>query len=174
MVWGVEKFSIYLMSVSFTIRTDAEANEFIFNGSHRIGRRAVSRAESWALRLQPYSFNVKRVPGNSNLADALSRLVKQNVPDKSFDETADDRHLLYFLDTGAMEISWNDIEILSEDDKEILEVRKSLETGQWAPYLRRYELQAKDLRMCGSIVFRSEKIVLPEALRRKAIQSAHQ
>lgn len=56
MVWGVERFSMYLMSISFVIRTDAESNEFIFNGMHRIGKRAVSRAEAWALRLQPYNF----------------------------------------------------------------------------------------------------------------------
>lgn len=51
MVWGVERFSMYLMSISFVIRTDAESNEFIFDGMHRIGKRSVSRAEAWALRL---------------------------------------------------------------------------------------------------------------------------
>lgn len=58
MVWGVERFSMYLLSIEFTIRTDAESNEFIFGGLHRIGKRAVSRAEAWALRLQPYNFKV--------------------------------------------------------------------------------------------------------------------
>lgn len=58
MVWGVERFSVYLLNIAFTIRTDAESNEFIFGGSHRIGKRAVSRAEAWALRLQPYNFKV--------------------------------------------------------------------------------------------------------------------
>lgn len=74
-VWGIEKFSTYLTSKFFTVRTDAAANEFIFNGQHRIGKRAVSRAEAWALRLQPYHFEVKRVPGNMNIADVVSRLV---------------------------------------------------------------------------------------------------
>lgn len=59
MVWAVERFSVYLLNISFTIRTDAESNEFIFGGSHRIGKRAVSRAEAWALRLQPYNFKVR-------------------------------------------------------------------------------------------------------------------
>jgi hypothetical protein len=70
-VWGIERFTIYLLNVSFTIRTDAESNEFIFGGMHRIGKRAVSRAEAWALRLQPYDFKVVRVPGEINTAHYL-------------------------------------------------------------------------------------------------------
>ncbi|KXJ75942.1 hypothetical protein RP20_CCG010604 [Aedes albopictus] len=63
-VWGVERFAYYLSSRSFVIRTDAEANQFIFGGKHRIGKRAVSRAEAWALRLQPFDFSIQRVPGD--------------------------------------------------------------------------------------------------------------
>lgn len=174
MVWGVEKFSMYLMSISFTIRTDAEANEFIFSGLHRIGRRAVTRAESWALRLQPFTFVVKRIPGNLNLADALSRLVKQNLPKKSFDDDADEKHLLYYLDTGAMEISWREIEEASEFDNELSRVRDAIKTNEWDAGLGRYETQAKELRVFGCLIFKNDRIVLPQVLRRKAIQSAHQ
>ncbi|XP_062553824.1 uncharacterized protein LOC134219143 [Armigeres subalbatus] len=62
-VWGVERFSPYLLSKSFIIRTDAEANEYIFNSTHRLGKRATTRAESWALRLQQYDYTIERVPG---------------------------------------------------------------------------------------------------------------
>lgn len=57
-VWGVERFSFYLTGRRFTVRTDATANEFIYNCQHRIGKRAVSRAEAWSLRLQPYDFQI--------------------------------------------------------------------------------------------------------------------
>lgn len=66
-VWGVERFTTYLLSKSFIVRTDSEANEYIFNGKYRLGRRAISRAESWALRLQQYEFSIKRVPGELQL-----------------------------------------------------------------------------------------------------------
>lgn len=174
MVWGVERFSIYLMSIFFTIRTDAESNEFIFGGLHRIGKRAVTRAESWALRLQPYNFIVSRIPGEMNVADALSRLVKQSQPTRSFDEEADDKHLLYLIDSGGIEITWNEIECLSENDNELMEVRESIETGRWKKNLNRYESQAKELHVFGSLVFKGDKFVIPMALRTRAIDSAHQ
>lgn len=174
MVWGVEKFSMYLMSISFTIRTDAEANEFIFGGLHRIGRRAVTRAEAWALKLQPYSFTVRRIPGNMNIADALSRLVVQNPPDKSFDDETDDKHLLYFLDTGAMELTWDEIASSSEQDKELCSVKAAIETGQWESGLRRYESQSRNLRSLGFTIFKNDQVILPQALRNTAIRSAHQ
>ncbi|XP_062537680.1 uncharacterized protein LOC134206005 [Armigeres subalbatus] len=37
-VWAVEKFSFYLLAKSFVVRTDAEANQFIFNSNHRLGK----------------------------------------------------------------------------------------------------------------------------------------
>lgn len=131
MVWGVERFSMYLMSKCFVIRSDAESNEFIFNGLHRIschGKRAVSRAEAWALRLQPYNFKVERIPGEMNVADALSSLLTDPQPEESFDDT-DEKHLLFYLDSGSMDIRWSDIEKESEEDQELINVRTALLTG---------------------------------------------
>lgn len=173
MVWGVEKFSTYLMSIEFTIRSDAESNEFIFGGMHRIGKRAVSRAEAWALRLQPYNFTVERIPGNENLADTLSRLIGDTPLTEPFDDAAD-RHLLYLLDAGEMDLSWNEIEVQAEEDVEQSEVREALKTGQWEGHLRCYESQAKYLRTLGSLIFKEDRVVLPNKLRDKALITAHQ
>lgn len=100
-VWGIERFASYLLSRHFTVRTDAEANEFIFGSNHRIGRRALSRADAWALRLQPFDFEIKRVPGESNVADALSRLIHHSQEAIPFDEDVDN-HYLFALDTGGL------------------------------------------------------------------------
>lgn len=172
-VWGVERFSSYLLSKTFTIRTDSEANEYIFNGSHRLGRRATTRAESWALRLQSYDFNIERVPGYENVADALSRLVQTTQDTTPFDEDDDENHFLYTLDAGNMEITWSDVESCSETDAELELVRDALESNVWPGALRKYEAQKKSLHYLGSMVFKGDKIVLPLSLRLKAMRAAH-
>lgn len=171
-VWGVERFSTYLLSKSFVIRTDAEANEYIFNSSHRFGKRATSRAESWALRLQSYDYSIERVPGDKNVADSLSRLIKQTQDSDPFDDD-DESHFLYSLDIECMEISWSEIEKHSETDVELQLVLDALQHNVWPDKLRKYEAQKKNLHYLGSTIFKDDKTVLPLALRTKAMTAAH-
>ena len=58
-VWAVERFHYYLAGLKFTLYSDYRALQFIFKGAFRINKRAKSRAESWALRLQHYDFDIK-------------------------------------------------------------------------------------------------------------------
>lgn len=173
MVWGIERFNFYLMGKTFAVRTDAEANEFIFGKGLKSNKRAITRAESWALRLQTYDFTVKRIPGHLNVADALSRLISKSQIDEPFEED-DERHLLYSLDAGSMNITWQDIQIESETDSELQSVREAIESGVWPNNLVRYEAQSRDLRVYGPMVFKEDKVVLPSELQLTAMEEAHQ
>lgn len=172
-VWGVERFAYYLTSKQFVVRTDSEANEYIFGGLHRTSRRAISRAEAWALRLLPYQFRIERIPGDLNVADALSRLIHKSQVDESFDED-NDKHMLYALDAGSMSISLAEIQLAAENDNELDDVKLALETGKWPDKLRRYESESKNLKIFGSLVLKNYLIVLPGGLRRRALETAHQ
>lgn len=107
------------------------------------------------------------------MADALSRLVKESQSLESFDDS-NEKHLLYFLDTGTVEFTWEDIEIEAEKDAELNRVREAIRDNRWDKSLKRYEAEAKNLRVLGGLVFMNDRVILPYALRDGALNSAHQ
>uniref|UniRef100_A0A182YMW3 RNA-directed DNA polymerase n=1 Tax=Anopheles stephensi TaxID=30069 RepID=A0A182YMW3_ANOST len=154
-VWAVERFKYYLTSINFTIWTDSTANMFIFGGQFRSGKRSITRAESWALRLQPFNFQIRCVPGVRNIADVVSRLISKCQADEPFDKDEEEH-------------------MASEEDKELAEVRRSIETGKWPRHLSRYECLEKQLRTLDPLDFKDNLIVLPILLRKKAIETSHE
>lgn len=72
-----------------------------------------------------------------------------------------------------MNITWNDVELASESDKELIAVRMALVSGNWPEHLRRYEAQCKVLRNFGAIVFKEDRTVLPYRIRSKALSTPH-
>ena len=44
--------------------------ERIFNPKHKTS----TRVERWSLRLQPFMFNIRHIPGKDNPTDVLSRM----------------------------------------------------------------------------------------------------
>jgi len=66
---------VYLNDVEFELYTDHKPLETIY--SSRLKRCA--RIERWILRLQPYKFQVQYPPGEQTVADPLSRLLHENL-----------------------------------------------------------------------------------------------
>lgn len=83
-VWAVEHYSYFLLGRPFVLRTDAQGVTFILDRSRENTKRALTRADGWALRLSPYKFLVEHVSGRENIADPSSRLYDGN--DGPFEE----------------------------------------------------------------------------------------
>ena len=75
-VWACVRFHIYLYGKLFTLYTDHKPLEVIYN----LKSKPLPPIERWALRLQPYTFNVVHIAGKTNPADVLSRLPLENQP----------------------------------------------------------------------------------------------
>ena len=69
-VWGCERFRLYLYGTTFDIYTDHKPLKIIYSPTSKLP----ARIKRWSLRLQPYKFCVKYSPGIDNLTDVLSRL----------------------------------------------------------------------------------------------------
>lgn len=178
-VWGVEKYSYYLLGREFEIYTDHEPLEFIFVRSKANDRRSLTRAEGWALRFSMYSFKMCHVTSKRNIADPLSRMCEQS--DDAFDED-EGHYAIANIETNpdVSNIGENHLMISSEEvlnetesDETLKAVKCSLESDNWPIALRKYELVKDELSIQANMVLRGNRIVLPEALHSRAIEIAH-
>ncbi|XP_062554188.1 uncharacterized protein K02A2.6 isoform X1 [Armigeres subalbatus] len=168
-VWAVEKFYLYLFGLHFTVFTDHKTLEYIYGGKHRDGRHACSRAESWALRLLPFDFEVKHIPGVSNISDILSRLRPASV--SAFDD--DSEHFLFAIGDNPLAISLDEIIEETRRDEMLIAVTNALQTDEWPKHLFRYQAFRKELGIIKGEIVRDERIILPDRLRTKALDIAH-
>jgi len=70
-VWGVQKFSHYLLGTHFVLETDHHPLQYLHQAKFQSGRLM-----RWSLVMQPYRFTVRAIKGSENVgADFLSRFV---------------------------------------------------------------------------------------------------
>lgn len=175
-VWAVERFQSLLRGIKFTIRTDNEGNEFIFGEEHKYGKRGVTRAEAWALRLQPYQFEIKRVSGKDNIADIFSRLVRetQGEQDSISDVEQSESHILT-IDIESEEIvTTQQVLIATESDEELQAIIRAIRSGKWDGIAPQMKKISKNLSTEAGLVLFQDRLVIPQKLKRQTLKTAHQ
>ena len=171
LVWACERFHPYIYGAEFELVTDHKPLEFIFSPRSKPS----ARIERWVLRMQPYTYTVRYVKGRSNIADALSRLLPKTENDESIlnIEQAYIRFLAENATPSAM--TTREIERASDEDSELQSVRDCLLHGSW------YQLENKqfltiqsELSAIGKLVLRGTRIVIPQSLRSRTLELAHE
>jgi hypothetical protein len=136
-----------------------------------------ARLERWVLRLQPYDFEVQYIPGKSNIADPLSRLISQTSggTEKSHLE---DLAFVRFIAINATPraLTTRELERESEVDPEVSEVAKCVQFGNWADFKGPaiYKSIRDELCVVGKLVLRNQRIVMPAKYRSHVIELAHE
>ncbi|XP_053698973.1 uncharacterized protein K02A2.6-like [Sabethes cyaneus] len=169
-VWAVEHFS-YLLGRHFTLRTDAKGTTFIFNRSRESSKRALTRADGWALRLSPYDYTVEYVKGIENIADPSSRLY--NGEDAPFDEESSPWEVAHIESNTISFMTEDEIKDITKKDNILQQVIQALETGNWPKHLSRYKAVSDDLFVKDGILIKLGCVVVPGQLRQKALEVAH-
>ena len=144
-VWACERLHMYLYGTDFEILTDHKPLQFIYSKKSQPS----ARVNRWVLRLQPYRFTVRHIPGKENIADSLSRLARSKA---SADLSSEAEEYVRFVaeNSTPQALSTREIERASDADKELSNVRKCVQTEMWHKLEnKRYLLVRSELSVIG-------------------------
>ena len=170
-IWGVERFHLYLYRNEFTLVTDHKLLEVIY-GSRK--SKPSARIQRWVLRLQPYSFKVVYKPGSNNPADYLSRHpTRTSLKQQKLTE----QYINYLTRNCVPKaMTLEDIKTATDEDRTLKGLRAAIKLNEWhydivKPFKNikdELTITSNSLILCGS------RIVIPESLQQRAIDLAHE
>lgn len=163
----MEHFHIYLYGKEFELITDHKPLQYIFTPTSK----PCARVERWVLRLQCYDYKVIYRPGKSNIADPLSRLCA-NVESVPFEK---DEHVRQIIENSTpVAIGLSEIQQLSKNDEEILQVKEGLYKDLWSGSANSYKIFQNELCFSNNILLRGNRIVIPKLLRERVLELGHE
>lgn len=124
------------------------------------------------LRLQPYDFKVVHVPGKTNITDPLSHLLGKTAMREHVH--ASEEYVRFVAVTATPKaLPTRKAEEALKIDSELIEVGNGIQTGRFEKCMS-YAPTSNELCVIGYIVLRGTRIVLPQALRARALMLAHE
>ena len=179
--WACEHFDLYLRGLAhFTIITDHKPLLTIWQKP-----QPPLRIERWGLRLQPYKFTLKYLPGKDNIADYKSRHPVENESQK---DNISEQYVNFITNEALPKaIDLDEVKAATMNCPTLQQAIYFTRTGEW------YKLKTLDsdntdieeltaLRAvrdeltvyCENILLRDHRIVLPKSLRDRAINVVHE
>ena len=126
-VWGCERFHLYLYGADFEIVTDHKPLELIFFNPNS---KPPARIQRWALRLQAYTFTVKYKPGPTNIADYLSRHPLPSQPQR--ERLIAEEYVNYLVGHDVPKaMTLKEINLACQTDPVMQRLRQAITTGVW-------------------------------------------
>ncbi len=175
-VYGMEKFHQYTYGRKVIVQSDHKPLEYIVR---KPLLHVPKRLQRMLMRLQKYDFDITYVPGKEMLlADALSRVyLKDNAQEGSVEKEIENVNMIQYLP-----ISEERLMIISgetEKDDTLQTLIKTIREG-WPTnkinvpneIVHYYSFQ-DELTVQDGIVFKGERVVIPDALRSDMIHRVH-
>lgn len=173
-VLACEKFRLYLLGKTFTLITDNKAVELILRNPNS---KPPARIERWNVRLMDFHFNIIHKPGNSNIADYLSRhpLRDNNIHTNAVEA----EQYINFIETHAkpIAITLNELIDATKLDTVLQKVISCLNQNKFPNDndLTPFKHIKDDLSITSSgLLLRDRRIVIPRSLQLKVAQIAHE
>ena len=173
-VWAVEKWRKYLWGQEFCLRVDHAALKTLLQ-STGVGRAGM-RIARWAARLMDYSFTVEHVRGASNPADGLSRL-----PAAAEEAVEDDEEIVIAAVTAHPTAVSEDELVAATSSDQVLQQLCEQVSRQWPRRARECQTDVQpffkcreELSVCRGMVLRGERLIVPQSLRSRVLDLAHE
>lgn len=170
-VWAMEKWCFFTLGREIIVITDATALAYIYNNATR-QKREENRARAFALKLSPFNFKVKTIPGKENPADPLSRMI--DPPVDEWTEATEIFHVQVTVPDWKFTVSFEDIKDKTRECPELREVLKALDTGKWPAHLIKYKIFESEMMNCGGVLTRGTKIIPPVGMRDEILKDGHE
>ena len=181
-IWSCEHFHLYLYGGRFSVFTDHQPLVAIFSNP---ASKPSAHLERWSLRLQPYDVTIRYQSGAENPADYLSRHPCAEVKPNNRQAKVAEEFVNYIAETSTPRtISLTDVKSATQDDATLQAVIEAVQTGKWYQNSRNASINTSDFQsfekvkeeLCtqSDLVLRGHRIVVPESLRMKMVDIAHE
>jgi hypothetical protein len=183
-VWACEHLNIYVYGSTFKVFTDHKPLLALFNNARS---KPSARIQGWALRLQPYTFDLIYKPGKSNPADYLSRHVPATAtPESSREQRLAESIVSYVsMHAAPKPLPLEEIQSATLADDTLQAVMSSLRDGKWYRHKMRPGVDHLTFTTCyrlqdelsespdDDLLLRGTRIVIPSTLRQQVVNLAH-
>ena len=167
-VWGLEHYHLYIYGRPVEVATNNTVVELVFR---KPLSKPKARLENWALRLQRYEFSIRHIPGDSNMADYLSRN-PVSTPSRKFDDT---EAFVNMLCDTALPPCFSRAELAKStlEDNELTEVKRMLR-GETHRASHHYVTRRNELSVSNDgLLLMANCVVVPTSMRHNIITISH-
>nr|XP_049462478.1 uncharacterized protein K02A2.6-like [Anopheles coluzzii]XP_049462479.1 uncharacterized protein K02A2.6-like [Anopheles coluzzii] len=183
-IFAVTKFHRMIYGRRFMLQTDHAPLLRIFGARTGIPIYTANKLQRWALTLLLYDFKIEYVPTDKfGNADILSRLIEEHEhPEEDYViasiELDNDMNAIIDNVTKAMPLTYSDVREATKRDPTLTKVSKYIQEG-WPQrksndiILRSFQARSEALSTLRECILFGERLVVPEALRRKCLRQLH-
>ena len=170
--WTKKKFSLYLLGApQFKIITAHKPLIPMFN---KTTAKLPPRIEKWVMDLQDVDFELIYEPGKDE-QDPLDYLSRHPLPDTGSDDTGMMLKRIIHEDHAVV---LERIKKETSESKQLTKLHERIQRGDWNTYkkdpdIEPYFMIREELCSAEGLIFRLDKIVIPDSLQRKVIKAAH-
>lgn len=176
-IWGIERFRMYVLGQRFHVETDHKPLVPLFM-TKRIDEMP-PRLQRLRLKVLEYDFSVGHVPGKSLFtADVLSRNPGRHDSAGMLEATIEEYEMLTVDLLPASPQMLDDIRQELAKDPLCAEVIRYCKTqwpaqGELPPGLQKYSTVASELSVVKGLLMRGTRLVIPPTLRENILEKLH-